>query len=75
VGKKPPQSEKGGSHGLTPWTSPGLSTKEPKTKKNKKKKKNIFFFNNFFLLAAGDLAGLRGTACAEQDHKNKYKIK
>jgi hypothetical protein len=28
VGKKPPQSQKGGSHGLTPPTSAGLSAKE-----------------------------------------------
>jgi hypothetical protein len=28
VGKKPPQSQKGGSHGLTPRNSTGLSPKE-----------------------------------------------
>jgi hypothetical protein len=38
VGKKPPQSQKGCSHGLTPWTSAGLSPKEAKNQK-----KNYFF--------------------------------
>jgi hypothetical protein len=28
VGKKPPQSQKGGSYGLTPRMSAGLSSKE-----------------------------------------------
>jgi hypothetical protein len=32
VGKKPPQSQKGGSHGLTSRTSAGLSSKEEKKK-------------------------------------------
>jgi hypothetical protein len=36
VGKKPPQSQKGGSHGLTPRMSAGLSPKEKKFKKFKK---------------------------------------
>jgi hypothetical protein len=30
VGKKPPQSQTGGSHGLIPRTSEGLSPKEQK---------------------------------------------
>jgi hypothetical protein len=54
VGKKPPQSQKGGSHGLTPRTSAGLSLKE---KKNKKQKIKIFiiivFYFLFFVLFLG----------------------
>jgi hypothetical protein len=63
VGKKPPQSQKGGSHGLTPWTSAGLSPKEPK-------KKNIFYFFYFFSVA-GDLAERRWAASAQQAAKIK----
>jgi hypothetical protein len=32
VGRKPPQSKKGGSHGLIPRTSAGLSSKEKEKK-------------------------------------------
>jgi hypothetical protein len=45
VGKKPPQSQNGRSHGLIPWTSVGLSPKEQKNK-NKKQKIN----KNYFLI-------------------------
>jgi hypothetical protein len=44
VGKKPPQSQKGRSHGLTPQKSTGLSLKEEKTKTNKLKNKIKIFF-------------------------------
>jgi hypothetical protein len=64
VGQKPPQSQKGGSHGLTPWTSAGLSPKEEKNLKNLKiYKKNLLF--------AVDLAQLRQAACAQQEKPKK----
>jgi hypothetical protein len=44
VGKKPPQSQKGGSHGLTPQTSAGLSPKE-------KLFIYLFLFFCFFMLS------------------------
>jgi hypothetical protein len=56
VGKKPPQSQKGGSHGLTLRTSAGLSPEE------EKKKQFLFFF-----LGAGDLAELRWAARIEEE--------
>jgi hypothetical protein len=73
VGKKPPQSQKGGSYGLTPRTSTRLSPKE-QNKKNKNKNKNknncFFFFFSFYLLVAGDLSKLCGATCAQQDNQN-----
>jgi hypothetical protein len=57
VGKKPPQSQKGGSHGLTPRTSAGLSPKEEK--KFKFKKKNTIFI---FIFIFGFLPR-RGRPC------------
>jgi hypothetical protein len=65
VGKKPPQSQMGGSHGLTPRMSMGLSPK--KQKKKKKEKNNFIFIFIIFLLVAGDLVELCGAACAQHD--------
>jgi hypothetical protein len=46
VAKKPPQSQRGGSHGLTQWTSAGLRPKKENIKKINFK--NCFFFFFFF---------------------------
>jgi hypothetical protein len=43
VGKKPPQSQKGGSHGLTPRMSAGLSPKEKINELKIKKIKKVGF--------------------------------
>jgi hypothetical protein len=65
VGKKPPQSQKGGSHGLIPRNSMGLSPK--------KEKKFIYLFILFVvcLLVAGDLAELRRAAYAQEENQKK----
>jgi hypothetical protein len=44
VGKKPPQSQKGGSHGLTLQTSVGLSPNEEKEKIKKIKEIEIYIY-------------------------------
>jgi hypothetical protein len=62
VGKKPPQSQKGGSHGLTPRMSAGLSPTEPK----KKRKRKRFLLFLVVLLGAGGPAELREVACNQK---------
>jgi hypothetical protein len=58
VGKKPPQSQKGGSHGLTSRMSTGLS---PKEEKKEGKKKLIFLYINYYFIIIffGSLPGHR----------------
>jgi hypothetical protein len=63
VGKKPPQSQKGSSHGLTPRMSAGHKSQGG----NKKNKNKQFYF--LFLLVAGDVAELRGAACAQEENQ------
>jgi hypothetical protein len=73
VGKKPRQSQKGGSHGLTLRTSARLShKKEKKKKKNKNKNKNNKIVCFFFLQVAGDLTELRRAACAQKENRKNY---
>jgi hypothetical protein len=71
VGKKPPQSQKGGSFGLTPRMSAGLSPKEQKIKKRNKIKIKVKIK---IMLVPGDLVELRQAACAQDDNQ-KLKLK
>jgi hypothetical protein len=67
VGKKPPQSQKGGSHGLTPWTSAGLSMKQ--------KRKEIFYFLFLFLFLLSSWAQAARRSSARSPASNKQKKK